>query len=102
MSGSSVNEPEYSVVATRLPSPDSHMPIKSGTSPDHVYDQVDEKREKTVYTQQQAQSFKEEDHLYDEVDKQKVLSDIGVVQFSKLMTKDKNKGQQKSSPLKTT
>ena len=102
VSGSSVDEPEYSVVATKLPSPDSHKPIESGTPPNHLYDQVDEKREKKVYTQQQAQSFKEEDHLYDEADKQKVLSDTGVVQFSKLMTEDNNKGQQKSSPLKTT
>ena len=60
------------------------------------------KREKTVYTQQQAQFFKEEDHLYDEAERQKVLPDTGVVQFSKLMTEDKNKGQQESSPPKTT
>ena len=49
--GSSVNESEYSVVATNLPSPDSHKPIESGTPPDHLYDQVDEKRKKKAYTQ---------------------------------------------------
>ena len=90
MSESSVNEAEYSVVATKLPLPDSHE-LESGTLPDHIYDQVDEKREKKAYTQQQAQSFKDEDHhLYDEVDKQKTLSDTGVVQFAKSLTEEKN------------
>ena len=94
VSGSSVDEPEYSVVATN-PSPDSNKPIKSGTPPDHLYEQVDEKRKKKVYTQQEAQSFKDKNHLYDEVNKQKALSDTGVVQFSR--------GQQKpSSSPKTT
>ena len=102
MSESSVNEPEYSVVATKFPSPDSHE-LESGTLPDHIYDQVDEKREKKAYTQQQAQSSKDEDHLYDEADKQKTLSDTGVVQFAKSRTEEKNRGHshQKFSPLKT-
>ena len=95
VSGSSVDEPEYSAVATNLPSPDSHKPIESGTPPDHLYDQVDEEREKKAYTQQQAQSFKDEDHLYDEVDKQKSQSDTGVIQFSR-------RQQKFSSPPTTT
>ena len=80
VSGSSVDEPEYSVIATKLPSPDSHEPIESGTSPYHYNDKVDEMREKRA----------------------KTPSDTGVVQFTKSMTKGKNQGEHKPSSPKTT
>ena len=62
------DDPEYSVVTTELPLPDSRKPSESEIPSDHLYDQVDGKSEmKKAHTQQQ--DFEDEDHLYDKVDK---------------------------------
>ena len=88
------DDPEYSVVATKLPVFEAEL-IESENHSDHFYDRVDGKRKEKARTQQQALPFEDEDHLYDEVDKKKVFA------HPKSETEKKNRERKKSSPPKT-
>ena len=88
------DDPEYSVVTTELPLPDSRKLSESEILSDHLYDQVDGKSEKKkAHTRQQ--DFEDEDHLYDEVDKKSNTT------VPKSAMEKKNRGQQKFLPSKT-